>query len=139
MSVQAGLGKGIYGTSLALGALAATDLIFTFLPKLRPLGRFIELIQVYLERVHPSLGAFAVNSMLLQVIVIWALVWLASWAALEAFSRATDGLSLWRNISEDSCGMAARGVRRVACTACKWALTLLTRLRLRPTRYIGTT
>src|SRR5262245_26714839 len=122
MSVQFGSSKGLYGTSLALGVLAATDLIFTLLPKLRPLGRLIELIQLYLERLHPSLGVFARNSLLLQVIAICTLVWLASWVALEAFSRATDGLSLWRNISEDSCGMAARGVRRLTCTASKCGL-----------------
>jgi len=125
MVVRLRSGKGLYGASLALGVLAAADLVFMFLPKMRPFGRFIELIQLYLERLHPALGVFAGNSMLLQLIAICALVWLASWAALEAFSRATDGFSLWGNISEDSCGMTARGVRRAACTACKWVLTLL--------------
>jgi hypothetical protein len=50
---------------------------------------------------------------------------LAAWIALEAFSRITDGVSLWRNISSDSCGTVRDGVRRFACTGFKWTLTLV--------------
>ena len=100
MSVRQVSGRGMYGASLAIGALAAAELVFVLLPKARPLGRLLELIQLYLERLHPALGSLVGHSVVARLVTAFVLVWIASWAALEAFSRATDGVSLWSNITE---------------------------------------
>jgi hypothetical protein len=124
MSVRQALGRTMYGASVAFGVAAAAELVFMLLPKALPLGRLLELIQLYLERLHPALGSVVGHSAMAQLVTACILVWIASWAALEAFSRATDGLSVWGNISEDSCGKIARGVRRTFCTTCKWVFTV---------------
>jgi len=123
MSVRQASGRGMYGASLAFGALAAIEFIFLFFPKVRPLGRVLEVVQLYLERLHPALGSIVGPTWVGQLVTTCLLVWIASWAALEAFSRTTDGVSLWANIAEDSCGLEARGLKRITCAACKWAFT----------------
>ena len=126
MSVRQVSGRGTFGASLALGVLAAAELVFILLPNARPLGRLLELIQLYLDRLHPALGWIVGHSVTAHLVASCILVWVASWMALEAFSRATDGLSIWGNIAADSCGTIARGLRRTICTACKWVFTVLT-------------
>lgn len=95
------------------------------LPNARPLGRLLELVQLYLERLHPALGSIVGHSVTAQLVAACVLAWVASWTALEAFSRATDGLSVWGNIAADSCGKIARGARRTVCTASKWVFTVI--------------
>jgi hypothetical protein len=124
MSLRFASGRGTFGASLALGLLAAAELVFMWLPNARPLGRLLELIQLYLERLHPALGSIVGHSAMVQLVTACILIWIASWTALEAFSRATDGLSVWGNIAADSCSKVARGVRRTLCTACKWVFTV---------------
>lgn len=120
MSGRALAGRGAYGASLLLGFLAAAELFLGLIPKLRPLSHLAELIHVYLERIHPALGTLAGNSWVVHGVLVALLLWLSSWLALEAFSRATDSISLWRSISDESCGMTPRGFRRFLCTATKW-------------------
>lgn len=117
-------GKGLYRFSLLLGLLAAAELIFMLLPSARPLMQLLDLIKIFFEHIHPSLGILIGQSVSGRLAVGTGLVWLASWLALEAFSRATDEISLWGNIFEDSCGRAPRGLKRTLCTACKWAITI---------------
>jgi len=124
MSVRQSPGRHVYGASIVLGVLAIAELIFLLLPKFRPLTNLFDLIELFIGRISPSLKGIIGNSSLLQTTIAFALIWLAAWAALEAFSRLTDGLSLWRNISHDSCGKVRDGVRRLACTSYKWMLTV---------------
>src|SRR5262245_41370594 len=49
-------GWAVYGASLVLGVLAGAELVFMLLSKAQPLMRLMELIQLYLERLHPALG-----------------------------------------------------------------------------------
>jgi hypothetical protein len=116
--------RGLYGVSLLLGVLAAAELVFIWLPKARPLAHVLELVQFYLERLHPSLGSLVGQSVLAQSIAVSVLIWIASWVALEAFARASGDDSLWSSISEDSCGLSARGTKKTLCTAIKWIGTL---------------
>lgn len=118
--------RGIYGISLLLGIFAIAELVFLLLPKLRPLTEVFDLIELIMGSINPSLKGTISGSPDLQAAITVALVWLAAWAALEAFSRSTDELSLWRNISSDSCGRVQVGIRRFACTSSKWALTIST-------------
>lgn len=123
MSVRQASGRGVYGASIVLGVLAISELIFLLLPRLRPLNDLFDLIELFIDRIRPGCQGAISNSSLLQVSIAIALSWLAAWVALEAFSRSTDGVSLWRNISYDSCGTVRVGLRRFVCTASKWLLT----------------
>jgi hypothetical protein len=122
---RAASGRGFYGASLVLGVLALADLMFFFLPKLQPLTRIIDLINLYFSKINPAfakiIGDRIVNQAALAILVIW----LASYIALEAFSRKEDGVSLWRNIALDSCGMRQQGFRRKLCATIKWIAMLL--------------
>lgn len=115
---------GIYRVSLLFGLLAMAELVFVLLPSARPLIQLLDLVQFYLERIHPALGTLVGHSMAGRLALGTFFAWLASWLALEAFSKATDEISIWGNIREDSCGRAPSGARRSLCTACKWALTV---------------
>ncbi len=124
MSVRQASGRGVYGASIILGVLAVSELLFLLLPRLRPLTDLFDLIELFIDRISPGLKGVISSSSPLQASIAFTLVWLAAWAALEAFSRATDGVSLWRNISHDSCGTIQDGARRSACTLYKWLLSV---------------
>lgn len=113
----------IYGAGVITGILALTELIFLFIPKFQPIIELFELLELYLARINPTFGGIATNR-ILQFQIALLLMWLASNVAIEAFSRKLDGLSLWQNIASDSCAKAPSGLRRIACTACKWATTV---------------
>ena len=125
MSSSGGSGRGFYGTSLLFGALAATELLVVFLPKLAPIAALIEVIEVILEHIVPGLKSG--HSWIVQAGIGLLLVWLASYAALEAFTRKFDGLSLWSHIAQNSCARLANGSSRLFfCTLSKWLATLIT-------------
>jgi hypothetical protein len=119
-----GSGRGFYGTSLVFGALAATELLVVFLPKLTPIVALIDVIEIILEHIVPGLKGG--HSRIVQVGIGLLLVWLASYAALEAFTRKFDGLCLWSHIAQNSCARLANGSSRLfLCTLSKWLATLL--------------
>lgn len=114
----------LYGASLFAGAIALAELVLIFLPKVRPLGNLLELLELYLGKINPEFKVMIGDGIVAQSVLAAVLAWLASYAAFEAFSRKTDGLSLWRNIAHDSCGRVPQGARKTACTASKWLATL---------------
>jgi hypothetical protein len=85
MSARLASGRGTFGASLAFGLWAAAELVFMLLPNARPLGRLLELIQFYLERLHPALGSIVGHSAMAQLVAACSLVWIASWTALGSF------------------------------------------------------
>ena len=108
MTARSSSGVVLYGASLLAGGLALAELFLIFLPKVRPLGSLLELLELYLERINPAFKGTIGNSVAAQTLLVVLLAWVASYAAIEAFSRKTDGLSLWRNIAHDS-------VRKTSC------------------------
>lgn len=124
MSLRQASGRGVYAASIVLGVLAISELLFLLLPRLRPLTDLFDLIELCIDRISPGIKGVTSNSSPLHASIAFILIWLAAWAALEAFSRATDGVSVWRNISHDSCGKVHDGVRRFACTLYKWLLSI---------------
>ena len=126
MSSAAAGGGGFYGASLVLGALAATEFVLVFLPKLAPLGGFIELVELYIEHIIPNLTPLLSHSLLTKILTGLVLLWASSYAALEAFTREFDNLSLWNHIGRNSCGRKADGSWQLFfCTAWKWLITVL--------------
>lgn len=126
MNVRQAPGRGVYGASIIFGVLTIAELIFLLLPKLRPLTQLFDIIELILGRISPGLKGIVSASPLLQTAIAIGLVWVSAWVALEAFSRVSDGLSLWRNIAHDSCGPVRKGKGHLACTLSRWVLTITT-------------
>lgn len=118
-------GRGFYGAGLLLGMFALAEFVLTFLPKLQPLKHLLDVIEIYIHKIHPPLKSVSGYGWLIQAVVAVMLGWLSAFLAIEAFSRHADGVSVWRNIASDSCFRRAPGFRRWLCTATKWLLTVL--------------
>lgn len=124
MKLKSPSGVVLYGAGILAGALALADLALIFLPKIRPLGSLIEILELYLERLHPAFKGGIGGGVGAQLVVAVVLAWVATYAAIESFSRRTDGVSLWRNLAHDSCGRRPDGIRKTICASIKWIITL---------------
>ena len=122
---KGGAGRGLYGVSLILGVFALAEFVLVFLPKLQPLRHLLDAIEIYLQKIHPSIKGRVGDGPFLQIVMAVLLGWIAAFLAIETFSRQADGVSIWRNIAHDACGLRSPGFGRWLCTATKWLLTLL--------------
>ena len=127
MSAGVSGGRGLYGASLIVGIFALLDFLLIFLPKLTPLTKLFELIELYLEKINPTLAKLIGHNIMWQSSIGIGLVWLASFLAIESFTRKVDGLSVYQHISENSCGRLQTGtLQHRACSNTKTLWTFLT-------------
>lgn len=125
MKPKSSAGVVAYGASLLAGTLVLAELIFIFFPKIQPLGDILELFSLLMERINPAWKDIVGDGVLQRSTLALGLAWIASYAAIEYFSIKSDGLSLWRNIAHDLCGLVRLGVQKSVCATTKWLLTLL--------------
>lgn len=116
-------GRALQRAGAIVGAMGLAELVFTIIPKLEPLAKIIELVDMGSHRIWPSLGFAVEDSPLARFSLGCALIWIASIIAIEAFTRKEDAISLWTAISMESCN-SRHGAGKFICTFIRWLATL---------------